>query len=100
MRRDRRLLIAMLLFITAMVACAVQVQITSLYIDAAVLGGWTWFTKTFSVEMPGSNTGQVCFDYCAPALPMFAGWIALAAFVLGWATLAYAWWSPRTPAAR
>ena len=101
MRRDRRLLIAMLLFAIALVACAVQAQITALYIDSAVLGGWTWFARTFSVEVPGSGPSEYCFDYCAPPLPFLAGWISLASFVLGWAVLAYAWWSPRAaPTAR
>lgn len=95
MRRDRRLLLAMFLFTIALIACAAQIQITALYIDAAVLGGWKWFATTFSVELPFSDPGRVCLDYCAPPLPFLAGWIALATFVLGWAMLAYAWWSPR-----
>jgi hypothetical protein len=99
MRRDKRLLVALLSFLTALVACAVQVEITALYIDAAVLGGWTWFAKTFSVEVPGSGPGEFCFDYCAPALPFFAGWIALAGFLFGWVVLFHAWWSPRDPVA-
>lgn len=100
MRRDRRLLTAMLFFAAALVAAGIQTWITSLFIYAAVMGGWTWFAKTFSVEVPGSGPGERCLDYCAPPLPFLAGWIALTCFALGWAVLAYAWWSPRLSAPR
>lgn len=95
MRRDRRLLLAMLSFAASLIAWATQAWITKLYIDAAVLGGWEWFAETFSVEAPPSGPEVYCFDYCAPELPFLFGWVGVAAFALGWIMLAYAWWKPR-----
>ena len=95
MRRDGRLLAAMALFAAALVAGGVQAWIAALYIHAAVLGNWTGFAETFSVEAPPSGPEVFCFDYCAPELPFLIGWIGIAAFSLGWIVLAYAWWKPR-----
>ena len=95
MRRDVRLLVAMFLFAVSLMAGGVQAWITALYIDAAVMGDWTWFAETFSVEAPASGPNTFCLDYCAADFPFIAGWIGIGAFVLGWIMLAYAWWKPR-----
>ena len=96
MTRDRRLLIAMLLFAGSLTAWAVQVWITALYINASIMGNWTWFADTFSLEAPATGPNEFCFDSCAPNLPFVAGWIGIGAFLAGWIVLAYAWWKPRT----
>ena len=95
MRRDRRLLIALLLFAASLAAWAIQIWITRLYIDAAVFGDWTWFAASFSVEAPASGPTKFCFDYCAPKLPFAAGWIGIVAFLAGSVMLAHAWWKSR-----
>lgn len=62
MRRDRRLLIAVLFMVLAAVTGVVQAWIIRLYLDSAVLGHWDWFAKTFGVHVPGSEPNKVCFD--------------------------------------
>ena len=65
----------MLLFAGSLIAFALQAAITASYIEAAVIGNWTWFGDAFSIEVPGSDPNKVCFDYCAPKLPFLIGWI-------------------------
>jgi hypothetical protein len=96
MRRDRRLLIAMLLFAGSFTAWAVQVWITALYIDASIWGDWTWFAEAFSVEAPARGPNDYCFGRCAPNLPFVAGWIGIGAFLAGSIMLVNAWWKPRS----
>ena len=96
MKRDRRLLIALMIFVISLVACVVQAWVTALYIDAAVTGNWTWFARTFSVAAPASAPEVFCFDHCAPEIPFLAGWVSIAAFTAACAMLAHAWWKPRT----
>lgn len=95
MRRDKRLLVAMLSLITAALAGLVQAWITRLYLDAAILGHWAWFADTFGVEAPASGPNKFCFDNCAPPLPLLAGWISFAMFVTGLLALTLAWWKPK-----
>ena len=98
MNRDMRLLIAMLLFAGALIAGLVQAVIASLYIWSIVMDGGAGFAELFSVEFPREEAmrdGMVCFDFCAPALPLVAGWIGIAAFLGGWFILAHAWWKPK-----
>lgn len=96
-KRDIRLLIGLLLLITAMIAGLVQAWILQLYFDAAVSGHWEYFSELFSVEPPASGPNVFCFDHCVADLPFLAGWIAIASFLLGFAVLAYCWWKPRSP---
>ena len=94
-RRDRRLLISIALLMLSTLSLSYQALILKLYVDAAVLGRWEHFSKTFSVPPPvGPN--QACFDYCASKLPFFWGWIGIVCFLLGVAVLAYSWWKPRS----
>ncbi|WP_427964229.1 hypothetical protein [Altererythrobacter sp.] len=95
MKRDRRLLIALLLFLAATVAAIIQSWIVSMYIVAAVMGGgyWDQFIEFFGLE-PITGPNQACFDYCAPTLPFIAGWIAIGGFVIGCILVAHAWWKP------
>lgn len=95
MRRDRRLLIAMLLLITAAIAGLVQAWVIRLYINAAILDHWVWFAETFGVEAPASGPDKFCFDYCAPHLPFLAGWISVAAFFTSLLAVTLAWWKPK-----
>jgi len=96
MKRDVRLLIAMLLLGASLISWAVQAWIVQSYIFTAVMGqGWDHFAEFFGVEAPASGPDVFCFGYCAPELPFMAGWIGISAFLAGWATLAYAWWKPR-----
>lgn len=96
MKRDRRLLIAMLFFLIAVIAGCVQVWIVSLYVYAAVMGQayWDRFIALFGLE-PITKPGEFCFDFCAPAMPLLAGEIAGGAFLVGWTIVAVAWWRPR-----
>ena len=95
MRRDGRLLIAMLLFVCSLIAWAIQAWIVQVYIYSAVMGGWDQFAEFFGVEIPASGPDEFCFDYCAPSLPFAAGWIGISTFLVGWIIVAYAWWKPR-----
>ncbi len=95
--RDRRLLMAMLLFLAALIAGLIQTWIVHLYIVAAVMGGqayWDHFVDLFGLD-PVTVPGQICFDYCAPDLPFVAGWIGIAAFLAGWIILGFAWWKSK-----
>ncbi len=96
MRRDKRLLIAMLLFAGSFVAWTVQVWITALYIEASIWGDWTWFAETFFVVAPARGPDVYCFDRCAPTLPFVAGWIGIGTFLSGLIMLTFAWWKPKT----
>lgn len=95
MKRDKRLLVALILFVFSLIAGLVQSVILRLFIDAAVIGNWTHFAKTFSVDAPATGPNVACFDYCAPDLPFIPGWIALAAFSGGAFILAHTWWKPK-----
>lgn len=81
----------MLLLVSAAIAGLVQAWIVHLYLDAAVRRQWTWFADTFGVPAPATGPEIFCFDYCAPPLPFLAGWIGIASFAAGLATLALAW---------
>lgn len=96
MKRDHRLLIAMLLFLVAVIAGLIQAWIVNLFIVAAVMGGgyWDHFIELFGLD-PITGPNQACFGYCAPSLPFIAGWIGIAAFSAGCFLVAYAWWKPR-----
>jgi len=96
MKRDRRLLIAMLLFLVAVIAGLIQAWIINLFIVAAVMGGgyWDHFIELFGLD-PITGPNQACFDYCAPSLPFIAGWIGIFAFLAGCSMVAYAWWKPK-----
>lgn len=94
-RRDHRLLIALLLLFTSMIAALVQVWILHLYLDAAITGHWDYFARMFSVQLPPSGPTEFCFGRCVPDLPFLAGWIAIVSFLLGLAILTYSWWKPR-----
>lgn len=96
LRRDRRLLVSLGFFVVSFAALAYQAFVLRLYVTAAVMGDWTYFSKTFSVPPP-SGPNQLCFDYCAARLPFLAGWIGIFSFLLGVAVLAYCWWKPRSP---
>lgn len=94
--RDRRLLISVALFVISFLSLACQSIILRLYINAAVMGDWTYFSRKFSVAPPhGPN--QACFDYCASELPFMWGWIGIVSFAVGVGLVIYSWWKPRSP---
>lgn len=95
MERDKRLLIALLLFAGSFVAWIVQVWVTTLYIEASIWGDWTWFAETFSVEAAARGPDVFCFGRCAPDLPFVSGWIGTGAFLSGFIMLLVAWWKPK-----
>lgn len=96
MKRDVRLLIAMLLFLVSSIAWAAQAWIVHAYIFTAVMGqGWNHFAEFFGVEAPASGPDRFCFGYCAPELPFVTGWIGIITFLTAWVILARAWWKPR-----
>lgn len=96
MTRDRRLMIALVLFFVALIAGVIQAWIIRLYLTAAVMRGeyQDHFTDLFGLK-PVVGPNQVCFDYCAPSLPFVAGWIGITAFISGVMVLAFAWWRPK-----
>jgi hypothetical protein len=92
-KRDRRLLVSLLLFAASAVSTLAQVWVTNFYIYSALAQDWTWFLEWFpSHELPTVPPGHVCLDDCYPDLPLVAGWIAIAAFSLGTIILMYCWW--------
>jgi hypothetical protein len=93
-RRDIRLLASLVLFVASMIATMIQAWIVKLYIDAAVLGEWWYFSEMFSVDPPASGPDRFCLDYCAAPLPFLPGWIGIVSFVLGLLTLIYSWLKP------
>ena len=90
LKRDRRLLVALMLFLAALIASLIQAWIVNLYIVAAVMGGgyWDHFIELFGLD-PIVGPNQFCFDYCAPTLPFLAGWIGIIAFLSGCLTVAH-----------
>ena len=95
MKRDERLLIAILLFVGSASAWLVQAWIVTLYVQAAVMGYWDYFSETFSVPPP-AGPNEACFDYCVSDLPFAAGWTGIVSFLLALLTLAHAWWKPKS----
>jgi len=94
-RRDRRLLIALMLFTGSLLAAAIQLWIFHLYINAIISQNWTYFSRLFSVDPPAMGPKTYCLDRCVAELPVLPGWIAVVAFLLGWMFLVYSWWKPR-----
>ncbi|PNQ76359.1 hypothetical protein BA950_07735 [Erythrobacter sp. SAORIC-644] len=99
-KRDIRLLIALSLFITAMIAGLIQAWILQLYLDAAISGHWAYFSHMFSVQPPASGPDAFCFGRCVADLPFLAGWIGIASFLLGVVVLVHCWWKPKSSDAR
>lgn len=100
-RRDRRLLLSLLLFAISGGSLLVQMMITAFYISSALHGNWTSFLEEFPSSAPPSldlppplEPGAYCLDGCAPILPVVAGWAGVLSFLLGLSVLAYAWWKP------
>ncbi|MEY2855424.1 MAG: hypothetical protein RL030_2556 [Pseudomonadota bacterium] len=92
-KRNRRLLLALLLFAATAVSTLVQVWVTNFYLYSANAQDWTLFLEWFpSYALPPIPPGHGCFDDCSPDLPFVAGWIAVAAFVMGFIILARIWW--------
>ena len=95
-KRDRRLSLALLLFVISAGALLIQTWIATLYFGAAVNQNWEVFLDVFpSVAPPPTEPGVHCFDKCQPDLPFVAGWIGIVSFVLGLIVLAYSWWTPK-----
>ena len=93
-KRDKWLLLALLLFTSAAALLAFQAWVATLYHFSAVANNWTQFVKWFpSAAQPPTAPGMVCFDDCSPDLPLVAGWLGSVSFILGLATLAYRWWT-------
>jgi hypothetical protein len=89
--RDRKIPIAFAFLMLCMFATLYQAFILKLYITTAVMGDWKQFSKVFSVPLP-VKSDQFCFDYCAPKLPFFWGWVGIASFVSAAVIIAYCWW--------
>lgn len=90
MRRDKRLLGAMSLFVASAIAWLIQAGIVRAYVYAAVMGNWSEFSSFFGVCPPSKN----CLDYCVANLPFIAGWLGIGCFLLGFALLFAAWLQP------
>jgi hypothetical protein len=94
-KRDRRLLVSLLLLIAALVAIYIQAFVTTIYHHAAASNDWALLLKYFpSAALPPVPPGAVCFDNCSPDLPFIAGWVAIGCFALGLLSLTYCWWKP------
>ncbi|MBD59714.1 MAG: hypothetical protein CL808_06285 [Citromicrobium sp.] len=94
MKRDRRLAVALLLFVLSAVAAVWQSAVVSMWMTAAVMREWDYFAETFGVESP-FQPNKACFGYCAADLPFLAGWVAIGGFVIAVGLVAWAWWKPR-----
>jgi hypothetical protein len=94
-KRDVRLLVALLLFVISLIATLVQAWVVMLFVDAAVMGDWTYFSELFSVDPPAAGPVSYCLDYCAAPLPFLPGWVGIVSFGLGLLTLFYSWLKPR-----
>ena len=93
-RRDRRLLAALALIAVGSVCALAQAIIVRAYITSALTGHWDWFRRTFAVQVPGSEPNTFCFDWCAPAIPFLAGWVAIACLLVAAAFVIQAWRKP------
>ena len=94
-RRDRRLAIALLLFAFAAMAATLQSVIAANWMNATVIGHWEWFVDTWGGELPARGPKVFCFDWCAPELPFWAGWLAIGCFASGFVLIAWTWWRPK-----
>jgi hypothetical protein len=97
-RRDRRLLLALVLFLASGVACFAQAWILNLYIWSLDGRDWSDFLRVFpshATETPPEEYYR-CLDTCHPDLPFFPGWIAIISFCSGLAVLAISWWKSKT----
>jgi hypothetical protein len=94
MARDKRLLASIVFLTGSAVAGVVQAAIMQAYVDAAVMGNWTHFARTFGVQAPANGPDRYCFDYCAAHLPFIAGWISIACFIFGLALVSHSWLKP------
>lgn len=95
MTRDKRLLIGLAFFSVSLVASLIEAWIIAFYIESSIAGDWTVFAETFGVQAPARGPDVFCFGRCAPDLPFVAGWVAIVAFMIGWAIVARAWWRPK-----
>lgn len=97
-RRDRRLLLALMLFLSSGVACLAQTWVLNLYIWSVDSRDWSHFLSFFpsyATETPPEQYYH-CLGRCYPDLPFFPGWIGLISFCLGLAVLAYSWWKSKS----
>lgn len=96
MKKDRRLLIPLGLLLVAFVSIFVQSWIVGDYIYSSIMDhNWESFAQKYGVEAPANGPNVYCLDYCAPELPFAAGWIGIATFLSGLASLTYIWFKPR-----
>lgn len=94
-KRDLRLAIALLLLVFSAIAAVLQSVIVANWMNASVLGHWEWFVDTWGGELPARGPNVFCFDWCAPDLPFWAGWIAIGGFAASFVLIAWAGWKPK-----
>lgn len=97
MRRDRRLLLAVMLFLASGVACFAQAWILNLYISSVASRDWSLFLRFFpsyATETPPEQ--YYCLGKCYPDLPFIPGWIGIFCFSLGLIVLVYSWRKPKS----
>jgi hypothetical protein len=97
-RRDGRLLLALMLFLAAGVACFAQAWILNLYIWSVDNRDWSFFLRFFPSYAVGTPPEQFyqCLGRCYPDLPFIPGWIGICSFFLGLAVLVYSWRKPKS----
>jgi hypothetical protein len=91
MRRDKRLLGSILLFVAAIPFALYQGFLTKSYIRAATLGQLDSFAKYLGLPQPP----EFCLDFCGPELPFTAGYIAITCVVAAMLLVVAAWWKPK-----
>lgn len=96
-KRDRRLLLSILLFVVSASAVLVQGYIVALYVNSALTDDWTAYANIFPSAVRPDDPTSVCFAYCFPHMPFMAGWIGVVSFILGTYLLVACWWNPRSP---
>ena len=96
-KRDGRLSLAILLFVTSAGSLITQAWVLLLYFRSAVDRDWEHFLEVFpSAALPPLKPGVYCFGDCYPNLPFVSGWIGIATFFMGLSLLAYSWWAPKS----
>jgi hypothetical protein len=92
-KRDLRLLFAIIAFGASFVAVWIQADITAEYVFAADLRQVE--QRTGFGFMGSEAPSELCFVSCAGGLSTAAGLVGLLFFWIGLILVTYAWWKPK-----
>jgi hypothetical protein len=97
-KRDRRILVAIVLLLIFGISLYIQAWIWGLYVGAMITQDWTSvFDKFPSARPPPLEALEDIYtiDDRTPQPPFLAGWIALASFFSALGILIYIWLKPK-----